>query len=152
MAIPVTITCAAFHALQLGHTEKLIRTDKGYKATNPFTGDIRTWICSKIEDNMPLTSMEACNIEDVGREAVFCRYIVNLPIEQEVFIHFEFKRCGVEINFLLWGEDDPERDGDPVRTWKFQSSDDGTTFGMAEMHLRNMLGSRSHEEIMNLYK
>ena len=152
MAIPLTNTFAEFYEIQLGHTEKYERTDEGYKIADPFTSEIREWIYTKIEENMPLRGGECCNIEDVGSKEVFARYIVDLPIGQEVFIHFYISAHGLSTTFLIWGKDDPERDGDPVQTWEFSSSDDDVVFGMIRMHLRNMLGSRSHDEIMNLYK
>ena len=152
MTINQNITFAEFHAIQLGHVEQWIKTVDGYRSTDPFTHKIHDWICSKIQDNMPLTSMESCNIEDIGRDTVFARYIVDLPVGQEAFIHFYINAHGLEITFLLWGEDDPDRDGDPVKTWGFSSSDDDVVLGMAKNHLRMMLGSRSFGEIMNLYK
>ena len=154
MKINSNITCADFFKLQLGHKEKYTPVDGNEMLLKGDSGEIRYWIAAKVEDNLGLTADEACNIEDVGSEdGVFCRYIVTLPmIKQDVFIHFFFKRHGVEIAFLIWGEDDPCRDGDPVRIWEMNSDDDSTAFGMAKMHLRLLLGRRSHKEIMDLYK
>ena len=137
------LSFAEFWERQFGHVEGKDRN---------LDGAIRHWICAKIEDSLCLTSLEACNIEDVGRRRVFARYIIDLRIGQEVFIHFFITIHGVEINFLIWDENDPEREGDPVRIWGFESDDDSTTIGMARMHLRMLEGSRSFQQIMNLYK
>lgn len=152
MAIDQNITFSAFHAVQLGHIEQWERTDDGYKTADPFTSEIHDWISTKLENSGLVKDEESCNMEDIGRDTVFARYIVNLPVGQEVFIHFYINAHGLEITFLLWGEDDPDRDDDPVKTWGFSSSDDDVVLGMAKQHLRNMLGSRSFEDIMNLYK
>lgn len=149
------LSFAEFWERQFGHKEKYTPIDEGGKVlqADPISISIRHWIQEKIESGMSLRWSEVCNIEDIGSKRVFVRYIVDLHhLEQEVFIQFFITRHGVEINFLIWDENDPEGEGDPVRSWGFESDDDATTMGMARMHLRLLEGSRKFDDIMNLYK